>query len=133
MKIAITATGSSLDVDVEARFGRAHRYIIVETDSLSFEAIENPNVTTGRDAGIESARLMSERIVAFVLTGNCGPKALQVFNAVGVQIIVGVNGSVRHVIEQFKAVAFSPTIQPSVESHFGMGSRGHGMETGQGR
>ncbi len=133
MKIAVTATGPSLDDHVEARFGRASYYIIVDTDSLNFEAIENPNVAAGGSAGIQSAQLMSERTVAFVLTGNCGPNAFQVFNAAGVQIIVGVGGTVRQAIEQFNAGAFSSAAQPSVESHFGMKGGGRGMGGGQGR
>lgn len=120
MKFAITATETSLHADVKARLCRAPYHIIVETDSLTFQAIENPYGATGGSAGIQSAQTMSERNVAFVLTCGCSPNALQVFNAAGVQIIVGVNGSVRQVIEQFKAGAFSPTTQPSVESHFSM-------------
>jgi predicted Fe-Mo cluster-binding NifX family protein len=138
MKIAVTATGSSMDAPVEARFGRAPYYIIVDTDTMAHEAIENPNVSAGGGAGIQSAQLIAERDVKFVLTGNCGPNAFNVFGAAGVQIIVGVTGTVIQAVEQFKSGAFAATNQPNVASHFGMGGgmgggRGMGQGMGGGR
>jgi predicted Fe-Mo cluster-binding NifX family protein len=142
MKIAVTATGSSMDAPVEARFGRAPYYIIVDTDTMAHEAMENPNVSAGGGAGIQSAQLIAERDVKFVLTGNCGPNAFNVFGAAGVQIIVGVTGTVLQAVEQFKSGAFVATNQPKVESLSGMGrgmggggggGRGRGRGTGGGR
>jgi predicted Fe-Mo cluster-binding NifX family protein len=127
-----------MDAPVEARFGRAPYYIIVDTDTMAHEAIENPNVSAGGGAGIQSAQLIAERDVKFVLTGNCGPNAFNVFGAAGVQIIVGVTGTVIQAVEQFKSGAFAATNQPNVASHFGMGGgmgggRGMGQGMGGGR
>ena len=133
MKIAVTAVGSSMDAQVEPRFGRAAYYIIVNTDTMEYEAIENPNVASGGGAGIQSAQLIAGRDVKFVLTGNCGPNAFNVFGTAGVQIIVGVTGTVLQAVEQFKSGAFSATTQPNVESYFGMGGdmgSGRGMGGG---
>ncbi len=129
MKIAVTAVGSSMDSMVEARFGRAPYYIIVDTETMDYEAIENPNVAAGGGAGIQSAQFIAGRDIKFLLTGNCGPNAFNVFGAAGVQIIVGVTGTVHQAVEQFKSGAFAATTQPNVESHFGMGG---GMGTGRG-
>jgi predicted Fe-Mo cluster-binding NifX family protein len=127
-----------MNAPVEARFGRAPYYIIVDTDTMAHEAIENPNVSAGGGAGIQSAQLIAERDVKFVLTGNCGPNAFNVFGAAGVQIIVGVTGTVIQAVEQFKSGAFAATNQPNVASHFGMGGgmgggRGMGQGMGGGR
>ncbi|HOO90982.1 MAG TPA: NifB/NifX family molybdenum-iron cluster-binding protein [Syntrophales bacterium] len=132
MKIAITATDSSLDDQVEARFGRAPYYLFVDTDTMEYEAVQNPNVAAGGGAGIQSAQLMSDRGVRHVLTGNCGPNAFRVFSAAGIQVIVGVNGTARRVVEQFKAGAFTASDQPNVADHFGMGG-GRGMGMGRNR
>ena len=75
MKIAITATGPSLDDQVEARFGRAPYYLFVETETMEVETVQNPNAAAGGGAGIQSAQLMSDHDVKYVLTGNCGPNA----------------------------------------------------------
>jgi predicted Fe-Mo cluster-binding NifX family protein/ferredoxin len=120
MKIAVTSTGPSLDDNVEARFGRCPYFIIIDTDTMQFEAIENPNLALGGGAGIQSAQLMYEKGVTAVLTGNCGPNAYNVFGQAGIQVIVGVSGTVRNAVEQFKAEAFSSASGPNVASHFGV-------------
>jgi len=120
MKIAVTSTGPTLDDNVEARFGRCPYFLIVDTDTMQFEAIENPNIALGGGAGIQSAQLMSEKKVTTVLTGNCGPNAFAVFGQAGIQVIVGVSGPVRNAVEQFKTGFFSSASGPNVASHFGM-------------
>ncbi|MBN2284666.1 MAG: 4Fe-4S binding protein [Deltaproteobacteria bacterium] len=134
MKIAVTTVGPSLDDQVEARFGRAPYYLFVDLDTMDYEAVPNPNVAAGGGAGIQSAQLMSERGVEYVLTGNCGPNAFQVFSAAGVQVVVGVRGSAREAVDAFRKGVYSASNQPSVESHFGMGGGpGTGMDMGGGR
>ena len=122
MKIAITSTGPTLDDHVEARFGRCPYFLIVDTDTIQCEAIENPNIALGGGAGIQSAQLMSEKGVTAVLTGNCGPNAFNVFGQAGIQVIVGLSGPVRDAVEQFKRGNFSSASGPNVGSHFGMSS-----------
>ncbi len=120
MKIAVTSTGPSLDDSVEARFGRCAYFLIIDTDTMQYEAIENPNIALGGGAGIQSAQLMSEKGVTTVLTGNCGPNAFNVFGQASIQVIVGVSGVVRNAVEQFKTGALSSASGPSVASHFGV-------------
>ena len=122
MKIAVTATGTSLESQVDPRFGRCPCFLLVETDDLSFEAVENPNVALGGGAGIQSAQLMVEKGVKQVLTGNCGPNAHQTLAAGGIGVVVGCSGPVRDVIEQYKGGQFTAAGQPNVASHFGMGA-----------
>ena len=120
MKTAVTSTGPTLDDNVEARFGRCAYFLIIDTDTMQLEAIENPNIALGGGAGIQSAQLMSEKGVTAVLTGNCGPNAFNVFGQAGIQVIVGVSGPVRNAVEQFKTGRFSSASGPNVASHFGM-------------
>jgi predicted Fe-Mo cluster-binding NifX family protein len=122
MRIAVTATGPWLDGPVDPRFGRCACFLIVETDDLTFEAVENPNLALGGGAGIQSAQLMSEKGVRFVLTGNCGPNAYQTLSAAGIEVIVGCSGRVRDVVDQFKVGRLSAADEPSVAGHFGMGN-----------
>jgi len=41
MKIAISATAPNLDAEVEPRFGRCQYFIIVDPQSIEFEALDN--------------------------------------------------------------------------------------------
>jgi len=131
MIVAITAQGPSMDAPIEARFGRAPYYVFVDTETMNFDAIQNPNMAAGGGAGIQSAQLMADRNVKYILTGNCGPNAFRVFGAAGVQVIVGVSGRVGDAVSRFKAGEFNVASQPNVESHFGMGG-GTGMGRGMG-
>lgn len=129
--MSVIATGPTLDDQVEARFGRCPYFLIVDPETMAFEAIENPNIAAGGGAGIQSAQLMADKGVQAVLTGNCGPNAFHVFGAAGIQVIVGVSGRVRDAIDQYKQGAFASASAPSVACHFGIGG-GQGMGGGMG-
>ena len=54
-----------------------------------------------------------------VLTGNVGPNALQTLQAAGIDIIVGVSGIIKDVIEKYKNGELKPSNDPSVARKFG--------------
>ena len=124
MKIAVTSTGPTLDDEIEARFGRCAYFLIIDPHTMEFEAIPNPNLSLGGDAGHKSAQLMADKGVPVVLTGNCGPKAIQTFDAAGITVMTGMIGKVRHVVKRFKEGTLSYTTGTSVQRHFGMGTGG---------
>lgn len=121
MKVAVTAAGPQLDAQVDPRFGRCPCFVIVETDDLSFEVVENASQSLGQGAGIQVARVIAERGVQHVLTGNCGPNAHQALSAAGIGVVLGCSGSVRQVVEQFKAGQLRPSATPNVSGHSGLG------------
>jgi len=41
MKVAVTSQGDTLDSQVDPRFGRAAYILIVDTETLEFEAFDN--------------------------------------------------------------------------------------------
>jgi len=134
MKIAITSTGPDLESNVDPRFGRCSYFLIIDSDSMDFEAIQNTNQSAGGGAGIQSAQLISQKDVDTVLTGNCGPNAYQTLSAAGINIMIGVSGSVREAVEKFKAGEFSKIDGPNVGSHSGMkGGQTGGMGGGRGQ
>ncbi len=120
MKIAVTSTGLNLDAQVDPRFGRCACFLIIDTESMEFEAVENTNVAAGGGAGVQSGQLIADKDVKFVLTGNCGPNAHRVLTAAGIDVIVGVSGSVREAVEQFNTGAFRVADSPNVEDHYGI-------------
>lgn len=121
MKVAVSSTGPSLDLQMDPRFGRCPYFIIVDADTMDFEAIENPNVMAMGGAGIQSAQFIANKGAEVVLTGNCGPNAFQTLSAAGVRVVVGVMGTVKDAVERFKRGELQPTMQPSVATHFGTG------------
>ncbi len=106
MKICITSQDDNLDAQVEGRFGRSPYFIIYDTDSSSFEAIKNPNVSAPSGAGIQSGQLIAAKNVDVILTGNqLGPKAAQVIEAAKIKVVTGVSGTVREAIKQYQSGA----------------------------
>jgi predicted Fe-Mo cluster-binding NifX family protein len=132
MKIAVSATAPALDAEVDPRFGRCQYFIIVDPQTMEFEALDNSNAMAAGGAGISTAQMIASKGVEVVLTGNCGPNAYQTLSAAGIQIVTGVSGTIRDAIEAYKAGKLQPNAQPSVGSHYGMGA-GMGMGRGMGR
>lgn len=120
MKICITSQGDNLGSQVDPRFGRCQYFIIADTDTLKFEAMENPGLEAMGGAGVQSGQLVAGKQIKAVLTGNVGPNAFQTLQAAGVEVITGVTGSVKEAIEKYKKGEFKSTQGPSVGSKFGM-------------
>jgi predicted Fe-Mo cluster-binding NifX family protein len=120
MKICITSKGTSLDSEVDPRFGRCAYFIILDIESMEYETIENSNAQTSGGAGIQSGQLISEKNVEAVLTGNVGPNAYDTLSAAKIKIITGVSGIIKDAIEKYKKEEFKSVDKASVDSHFGM-------------
>ncbi len=104
MKIAVSSTNPTLDDAMASRFGRCPYFLIIDPDTMEFEAYPNPNVTQGGSTDIQSTQFMTEKDVSVILTDTCGPNAFQTFGAVGIQVITGVSGPVRQAIQQYKSI-----------------------------
>ena len=120
MKLAVTSSGPTLEAEVDPRFGRCAYFLLVDTDTMQFEAIENSNAALGGGAGIQSGQLMAAKGVKFVLTGNCGPNAHETLSAAGIGVIPSCSGPVRDAVEQFKTGQLNIASEPNVARHSGM-------------
>jgi predicted Fe-Mo cluster-binding NifX family protein len=119
MKIAISATGNDLDAMVDPRFGRCQCFVIVDTETLQVDVLDNSAIALGGGAGIQAAQAMAEKGVTHVLTGNCGPNAHKALSAACIDVVVDCAGRIRDVVARFKAGHFAPTRKPNVTDHYG--------------
>ena len=119
MRIAVTSTGEGLDSEVDPRFGRAAFFLIGDTETMEFVAVENENAAGGA-AGIGSAKRIVDEGAEAVLTGNCGPNAVQTLSAAGVKLYIGVTGTVAQAVELLKSDKLTAAEKPNVQAHFGM-------------
>jgi len=120
MKICITAQGKTLNDQIDPRFGRCQFFIVVDTDTLDFEVVENQSAQYSGGAGIQSGQLVASKGVKAVLTGNVGPNAFQTLTAGGIKIYTGLSGKIRDAVEKYKGGSLKPTENPNVGSKFGM-------------
>jgi predicted Fe-Mo cluster-binding NifX family protein len=103
MKIMILAEGPDLTARVGHRFGTAPYLIIVDTQTMAFEAISNPAADNQQGgAGILAVSLAIGRDVDTVLTGYCSPTAMKYLSEGGIEVLTGINATVADAVEQYK-------------------------------
>ena len=120
MKIAITSMGAKLEDKVDPRFGRCHYFILFNTETNKFEAVENTGAQGMGGVGIKSGQIMADKGVETVLTGSCGPNAFQTLQAAGIKVITGATGTVQEAIDKFKSGKLKAISQANASAHSGM-------------
>lgn len=127
MQVAVSAQGTTLDSPVDARFGRCQHFLVVDTETLEFSAISNPNIGASGGAGIQTAQMLAAKEIQAVLTGHCGPNAFRTLQAADIQVYVNCTGSVRDAVDAYKNGELTPAAQPNTASHAGMGGHRRGQ------
>ncbi|MGM0771635.1 MAG: NifB/NifX family molybdenum-iron cluster-binding protein [Halobacteriota archaeon] len=102
MKICVTARSGSLDAAVEPRFGRCSYFVIVDPETMDFEAFENPALSISGGAGIHAAQAMVNKNIDVLLTGDVGPNALQILSNAGTKVIRNISGTVKEAAERYQ-------------------------------
>ena len=121
MKIAVSATGNNLDSAIDPRFGRCAYFLVVDTENMSLEAFSNESSALGGGAGIQSAQFVSSKGAQVLITGNCGPNAMQALSAAGVKVVLGQSGTAREATERFKRGELTDSSEANAGAHSGMG------------
>ncbi|NQE05091.1 hypothetical protein C5S32_04400 [ANME-1 cluster archaeon GoMg1] len=136
MKICVTATGRDLNAQVDPRFGRCQYFVIVDSDTMTFEAMANEAIAAPGGAGIQAAQAMVNKGANVVISGNIGPNAFQVLSTAGVKIATGAYGTVQEAVEMYKGGTLNMAGGSTVAAHAGMGATapggGFGMGMGMG-
>jgi predicted Fe-Mo cluster-binding NifX family protein len=119
MKIAISANRADLEAQVDSRFGRASCFLLVNPESMEYEVLVNEkNLRAAQGAGIQAAAMVANHRPAAVLTGHCGPRAFYTLQAAGIAVVVGVEGSVREAVQNYRENKLTPANGPNVTSHW---------------
>lgn len=119
MKIAISATQTDVEASVDERFGRAHSFMIYDSDSNTWQSIENnPNLNAVQGAGIQTAQMLANSGAQVVLTGHCGPKAFRVLDAAGIKVYTGCSGTVSQALAAFQKDELTPAENADVQGHW---------------
>jgi len=119
MKIAVTATGKNLDAPVDPRFGRAPYILVVDTADFSFEALDNSeNVNAFKGAGIQAAKMVSDRGAEVLLTGFCGPNAFKALQAARVGVANNAGGTARGAVQAYIEGRLPLSEEPNAEANW---------------
>ena len=119
MKIAFSTSGQDLNALLDARFGRAPKFLIYDLDTDTFTVIDNrKTMDTAQGAGIQSAETVARSGVKAVVTGNCGPKAFRVLSAAGIRIFNTAAATVREALDLYRDGGLKEADSANVEGHW---------------
>jgi predicted Fe-Mo cluster-binding NifX family protein len=93
VKIAVSCRAPGAEAPVEPRFGRAPWYVVHDPDAQSWESLRNESAELAGGAGVRAAQFLIDRGVGVVLTGRCGPHALEVLEAASVDVVTSITGT----------------------------------------
>ncbi len=115
MKIAVTSTGPRLDDQVSTEFDQSNYLLIIDFDTLECEPMTSPVVMDGGSAaGKLFAKQLLQADVSKVLASHIRFNVLRSFlkslRGTGIQIIDGMNGSVRSAVRQYKQICTVDTV-----------------------
>ncbi len=100
MKIGVAAMGESLDVEVSGQFGRCPYFVIVDPDTLEFEAFSNSAAVMPGGAGPAAVQELVNHGAEAALAGRIGPKAEQALEAAGIKFSEA-SGTIRKAVQDF--------------------------------
>jgi predicted Fe-Mo cluster-binding NifX family protein len=100
---------------------------------MSVEVFENENAALGGGAGIQSAQFVVSKGAGAVITGHCGPNAMQVLSAAGIKVYTGQSGPIKDAVSRYQNGELTPAAEADVSSHAGMGRMGMGRSKAMGR
>lgn len=119
MLIAVSATGTTLEDQVDQRFGRCKNFLIVNSETLTFESMPNQGALASGGAGIKAAQTLAEKGVKAVISGNIGPNAFDTLSAANIDSYVGASGEIKNFIQKFNRGELKKTENSNVQNHFG--------------
>ena len=119
LKVAFTTSGQTLDAPLDSRFGRALRFLSYDTETDTFEIIDNQqNFDAPQGAGIQSAQAIASLGAKCLVTGHCGPKAFRALSAAGIKIYNTNAATVAEALRQFNNGELQEAQAPDVQGHW---------------
>lgn len=95
MKVGIAKDGNQ----VSQHFGQCEGYAIFEIEDGKIVG-RNDIVSPGHSPGVLPA-LLADNGATVVLAGGMGPKAVDMFNARGITVYLGIGGSIEGAVDEF--------------------------------
>ncbi|MEZ4599226.1 MAG: NifB/NifX family molybdenum-iron cluster-binding protein [Syntrophotaleaceae bacterium] len=119
MKIAFTAAGNTLDARMDPRFARAAGYIIYDTETDTFVAVDNQKtLDTAHGAGILATESIVNQGVTCVVTGHCGPNAFRALSAAGISVFKAQDQTVAEALEAYRSGTLPAMESADVDGHW---------------
>jgi predicted Fe-Mo cluster-binding NifX family protein len=95
-------TGFGLDASLSPHFGRCPFYTLVDVEEnriLGFQVVKNPHYPN-HQPGIVPQFIHSQR-ADVMIAGGMGPRAIDLFGQLEIDVATGVQGKVRDIVEAY--------------------------------
>lgn len=129
MKVIVSAISPSLSSEIDPRFGKCRYLVFVNPETMEFEYMQNPNLMTTGECGVQTAQLVIKAGARAVITRWCSAEAAQILTAAGIEVITNAVGTVEVAVRKYAqgefkapAIAGQPTIRVGSEIMLSMAS-----------
>ena len=119
MKIAFSTSGSDLNAPMDARFGRAAKFLVYDTETATFQVVDNSqNLNAAQGAGIQAAQTVAAGGAQVLVTGHCGPKAFRVLVAAGIKVYTSDAPTITAALKLYREGKLKESVEADVEGHW---------------
>ena len=104
MKVAVAASENGFEGDIAGHFGNATHFVVAEIENneiKSTELLENPHA--GEHVPGALPKFVKESGAEVIIVCGIGPMAIKYFSDYGIKLVMGVEGKVKDILEQFAA------------------------------
>ncbi|BEP30007.1 NifB/NifX family molybdenum-iron cluster-binding protein [Helicovermis profundi] len=101
MKIAFPSTGEDLKSNVNDNFARAEKFIIVDSETSEFIAIENVAASAQGGAGPKAAQQLIDNDVDILVAPRCGQNAFDLLKVGEVKLYKSVGEDIETTLKLF--------------------------------
>jgi predicted Fe-Mo cluster-binding NifX family protein len=101
MKIAISATGKTIENLLDMKFEGCEYFQIHDTESGKFKILENKEQNSSGGEGIAASNQLMEEKVDVIITGSLGPNAFELIKKAEIKAYKCGNMAVSSVLEKY--------------------------------
>ena len=119
MKIVISSTGTDRESNIDATFGRALFFLIIDTKTKKVKVIENKARDRPSGVGITAVNTVEKEGIDAVITADIGPLAFETFEQSGVKIYKA-EGRINDAIQLFEEGKLSEITKATKPKYAGL-------------
>ena len=101
MKIAMAASAPDMEAQVEGRLGLCPYLLLVDTETMAFEAVRVPQGTGSPGTGVRTVALAVANGACAILAGYVSPSIARTLREHGIEVVTSVSGKAREAVEKY--------------------------------
>jgi len=117
--------GFGLESSISPHFGRCPFYVLVDVSDdqiLGFEVVRNPYYPNHQPGVIP--QFIHSKKANVMIAGGMGPRAIDFFSQLGIDVATGVQGKVKDIVEAYLRGEIQGIVACEHHNHHGCGEEG---------